>query len=148
MLSAVISARRSYPAMPLARQLAHQRSVHSGPLVLGAAPLKPPAPAVDRDRTVSRVLYPLFPEAQTIAPSFRRSQKEPAYDGCHRFASSARQPISDLAVISRYRERKPTSISASLFNSFRSSLGMALRTVRRAREGSTDISRLAPQDYS
>ena len=40
--------------MPLARQLAHQWSVHSGPLVLGAAPLKSPAPTADRDRPVSR----------------------------------------------------------------------------------------------
>src|SRR5216110_2599839 len=32
----------------------HQRSVRSGPLVLGATPLKLPAPMVDRDRTVSR----------------------------------------------------------------------------------------------
>src|SRR5439155_18944544 len=40
--------------LPLAGQPVHQRSVHSGPLVLGAAPLKPPAPAADRDRTVSR----------------------------------------------------------------------------------------------
>ena len=44
----------SYPAMPLARQLAHQRSVHSGPLVLGAAPFKSLAPTADRDRPVSR----------------------------------------------------------------------------------------------
>src|SRR5574342_896471 len=54
MLSAVILARLSYPAMPLAGQLAHQRSVHSGPLVLGAAPRKSPAPTADRDRPVSR----------------------------------------------------------------------------------------------
>src|SRR5512136_2816697 len=54
MLSAVISARHSYPAMPLAGQLAHQRSVHSAPLVLGAALLKSPTPTLDRDRTVSR----------------------------------------------------------------------------------------------
>src|SRR6266705_6379811 len=40
--------------MPLARQLAHQRSVHSGPLVLGAAPLKSLTPTADRDRPVSR----------------------------------------------------------------------------------------------
>src|SRR5947208_4103606 len=40
--------------MLLAEQLAHYRSVHPGPLVLGAAPLKPPTPASDRDRTVSR----------------------------------------------------------------------------------------------
>ncbi len=54
MLSAVILARRSYPAMLLAEQLAHQRSVHSGPLVLGADPLKFLAPTADRDRPVSR----------------------------------------------------------------------------------------------
>ena len=33
---------------------AHQRSVHSGPLVLGAAPLKYPPLTTERDRTVSR----------------------------------------------------------------------------------------------
>ena len=38
----------------LAEQLVHQRSVHSGPLVLGAAPLKTLTPTMDRDRTVSR----------------------------------------------------------------------------------------------
>ena len=54
MLSALIPAEHSYPAVPLAGQLAHQRFVHSGPLVLGAAPLKFPAPTLDRDRTVSR----------------------------------------------------------------------------------------------
>ena len=40
--------------MLLAEQPANQRSVHPGPLVLGATPLKPPAPTADRDRTVSR----------------------------------------------------------------------------------------------
>ncbi len=54
MLSALIHSKRSYPAMPLARQLVHQRYVHPGPLVLGTAPLNSPAPAMDRDRTVSR----------------------------------------------------------------------------------------------
>src|SRR4030067_1049724 len=54
MLSAVIPSELSYPAMPLARQLEHQRFVHPGPLVLGTAPLKYPAPTTDRDRTVSR----------------------------------------------------------------------------------------------
>ena len=54
MLSAVITARLGYPAMLLAEQPAHQRSVHPGPLVLGTAPLKIPSPTVDRDRTVSR----------------------------------------------------------------------------------------------
>jgi hypothetical protein len=54
MLSAFIYARRGYPAVPLVRQLVHQRSVHPGPLVLRTDPLKYPAPATDRDRTVSR----------------------------------------------------------------------------------------------
>ena len=54
MLSAFILSGRSYPAMLLAKQLVHQRSVHSGPLVLGAAPFKFLTPAMDRDRTVSR----------------------------------------------------------------------------------------------
>jgi hypothetical protein len=54
MLSALILSGRDYPAMPLARQLAHQRSVHPNPLVLGAALLKIPTPTVDRDRPVSR----------------------------------------------------------------------------------------------
>src|SRR6188508_1895106 len=54
MLSALIPTEHSYPAVPLAGQLAHQRFVHPGPLVLGAAPLKFPTPTADRDRTVSR----------------------------------------------------------------------------------------------
>lgn len=54
MLSALIPSAHSYPAMPLAEQLVHQRCVHPGPLVLRTAPLKFPAPATDRDRTVSR----------------------------------------------------------------------------------------------
>jgi hypothetical protein len=44
----------SYPAMLLAKQLVHQRYVHSGPLVLGAGSLIIPTPTADRDRTVSR----------------------------------------------------------------------------------------------
>ncbi len=58
MLSAVISSGFSYPAMRLASQPVHQRSVHSGPLVLGAGPLKYPAPTADRDQTVSRRFKP------------------------------------------------------------------------------------------
>src|SRR5467141_3830681 len=54
MHSAIISSGLRYRAMPLAGQLDHKRSVHPGPLVLGAAPLKSPAPTADRDRTVSR----------------------------------------------------------------------------------------------
>ena len=54
MPSAFISSVRSYPAMPLAEQLVHQRYVQPGPLVLRSAPFKSPTPATDRDRTVSR----------------------------------------------------------------------------------------------
>ena len=54
MLSAFISSVHSYPAMPLAGQLVHQRYVHPGPLVLRTAPFKSLSPATDRDRTVSR----------------------------------------------------------------------------------------------
>ena len=58
MLSAVIPSEHSYPAVPLARQLEHQRFVHSGPLVLGTALLKYPTPATDKDQTVSRRFKP------------------------------------------------------------------------------------------
>src|ERR1700755_171724 len=54
MLSAVIPPERSQPAMPLAGQLAHQRFVRPGPLVLGTALHKTPTRTADRDRTVSR----------------------------------------------------------------------------------------------
>ena len=58
MLSTLILSERSYPAMPLAKQPEHHWFVHFGPLVLEAAPLKYPAPATDRDQTVSRRFEP------------------------------------------------------------------------------------------
>ena len=54
MLSALILSEHSYPAMPLTRQLEHQRFVRPGPLVLRSEPLTLPAPTADKDRTVSR----------------------------------------------------------------------------------------------
>ena len=54
MLSALIRSRRGYPAVRLAAQPVHRRSVRHGPLVLVTAPRKTPAPTIDRDRTVSR----------------------------------------------------------------------------------------------
>ena len=54
MLSALISSVHSYPAVPLARQLVHQRYVQPGPLVLRSGPRKLLTPTTDRDRTVSR----------------------------------------------------------------------------------------------
>ena len=60
MLSALIRSRHSYPAVQLTPQPEHQRSVIPGPpvipgpLVLRNDPIKYPAPAEDKDRTVSR----------------------------------------------------------------------------------------------
>ena len=54
MLSALILTERGYSAMLLAEQPIDQRFVQHGPLVLVTAPLKTPAPTIDRDRTVSR----------------------------------------------------------------------------------------------
>ena len=54
MLSALIRSRRRYPAMHLAAQLANQRSVQHGPLVLVSEPRKFQTPTIDRDLTVSR----------------------------------------------------------------------------------------------
>ena len=54
MLSAVIPAQRSYPAVDLAVQLDHQGLVQPNPLVLRLTPLKPATPTADRDRPGSR----------------------------------------------------------------------------------------------
>ena len=58
MLSALIRSRRGYPAVPLARQPEHHRPVIPGPLVLGNVPVNSPAPAEDKDQTVSRRFEP------------------------------------------------------------------------------------------
>src|SRR5205809_5243692 len=54
MPSAFILSVRSYSALPLARQLEHQRYVPPNPLVLGRKLRKFPTPTTDRDRPVSR----------------------------------------------------------------------------------------------
>ena len=54
MLSALILPRRCYPAVHLAVQPAHRRSVQHGPLVLVSGLRKYHTPTTDRDRTVSR----------------------------------------------------------------------------------------------
>ena len=54
MLSALIRSQVSYPTMLLTEQLEHQSLVIPGPLVLGNDPVKYPAPAEDKDRTVLR----------------------------------------------------------------------------------------------
>jgi hypothetical protein len=54
MLSALIRPELSYPALHLTTQPVNQWFVQLGPLVLKSDPRKIPAPATDRDRTVSR----------------------------------------------------------------------------------------------
>ena len=58
MLSAVIPAELSYPAMDLAVQLAHQGFVLPSPLVLKKTPRKFAAPTAVRDRPGSRRAEP------------------------------------------------------------------------------------------
>ena len=58
MLSEVIHSRHSYTAMLLAEQPSHQRSVHSGPLVLGANLLKYQRLQQIGDQPVSRRFEP------------------------------------------------------------------------------------------
>src|ERR1700739_3883844 len=71
MLSALILSEHSSPALPLTRQLEHQRFVRPGPLVLGSEPLNSPAPTVDKDRTVSRRSDP------TPRPTLSAEQPDP-----------------------------------------------------------------------
>ena len=59
MLSEVIHSRHSYRAMPRAGQLSDQRSVHSGPLVLGASLLKYQRLQQIGDQPVSRMFFPI-----------------------------------------------------------------------------------------
>ena len=58
MPSALILSGHSYPALPLARQQEHQRSVQPNPLVLGSALLNHPTPTADRDQPGSRRFEP------------------------------------------------------------------------------------------
>ena len=58
MLSALISTKHGYSAVPLTRQQIYQRFVQLGPLVLELGPLKLLTPTTDRDRTVSRRYEP------------------------------------------------------------------------------------------
>ena len=71
MLSEFIRARLSYPAVPLAGQQVHQRSVQLGPLVLESNPLKNRTPAVDRGPTcLTLLVISHYCEERTITLSF------------------------------------------------------------------------------
>src|SRR3989344_5553055 len=58
MLSALITSKHSYPALPLAGQLAHQRFVPLGPLGLERTPLKVQRLQQIGDQPVSRRFEP------------------------------------------------------------------------------------------
>jgi hypothetical protein len=58
MRSAVLATSHRYPALQLASQPVHERTVRLGPLVLESAPLNSPTPAADTDQTVSRRFEP------------------------------------------------------------------------------------------
>src|SRR3954469_12526324 len=130
MLSAVIPSERSQPAVHLAVQLAHQRFVRPGPLVLGTAPFKSPARAADRDRTVSRRSKPssrtaLMANSPTLgtysSPRMRRADIEvPNHpvdmDSWGRSACYPRgtfYPLSDTASTCRCRITSPSFRSCS-----------------------------------
>ena len=82
MHSALIRSRLGYPAVHLAAQQADQRSVRHGPLVLVPEPRKSHAPAIDRDRTVSR-------------------RSEPSGSAC--YPRSTFYPLSDVPSIRKHR---------------------------------------------
>jgi|GEM_PF-1491376 len=149
-----------YPAMPLARQPAHQRSVHPGPLVLGAAPLKPPTPTADRDRPVSRRSEPSSRTALTgeqpdpwdlvqpqdamrVPHRFRwrrlyhhpghRHTRGPASDGQHRFGIPFRpqgRPSRALRPQSLRGQRSLYPISGGIWGRIRSQKRCAIRAGR------------------
>src|SRR5438132_13396808 len=117
MLSVLIPTELGYPAMPLAGQLAHQRFVHSGPLVLGAAPLKFPTPTMDRDRTVSRRSEPSS-RAALIGEQPNPWDVLPPQDATsrHRGAKRCRR-CELLGTISLLSPGKRLSVESSAFNS-------------------------------
>src|SRR5699024_8659335 len=104
MLSAFIPSIRSYPAMPLARQLVHQWYVHPGPLVLRTAPLKFPTPTTDRDRTVSRRSEPSSRTAVLAQPPNPRCPPHrPDAMSRHRGANPPRrrQLLGEISLLSQ-----------------------------------------------
>ena len=64
MLSALIPSRHSYRAVPRARELVDQRSVHFGPLVLEITPLKHQRLQKIGDQPVSRIFAWFYDEVE------------------------------------------------------------------------------------
>ena len=93
MLSAFIPSRLSYPAMLLAEQLVHQRSVHPGPLVLRTAPL--PNLPVDVDSWGRSACYPrgsFYPLSDGPPTRYHRITK-PDFRPCSTCGSRSQAPF-------------------------------------------------------
>jgi hypothetical protein len=105
MLSAVIPSERSQPAVLLAEQLAHQRFVRPGPLVLGTALLKYPTRAADRDRTVSRRSKPRMRRADIEVPNHPVDMDSWGRSAC--YPRGTFYPLSDTASTCQCRITSP-----------------------------------------
>ncbi len=110
MLSALIPTRYSYPAMPhqLAEQQAHQGSVLPGPLVLRKAPLKNQTLALDRDRTVLRIIDQLLLVVWTI--SSPRNAGVDVLAAALRLCSLRNKSLRDL----RFNRSLPSVLSTTI----------------------------------
>ena len=101
MHSALIRSRLGYPAVHLAAQQADQRSVRHGPLVLVPEPRKSHAPAIDRDRTVSRRSEP------SSRATLMGEQPNPwdllPWEGSACYPRSTFYPLSDVPSIRKHR---------------------------------------------
>src|SRR4029077_18439144 len=100
MLSALISSAHGYAAMPLTRQLPHQKCVIPGPLVLRNEPLKSPAPTVDKDRTVSRRSEPSSRTALNGEQPYPWDLLQPQYAMSRHRGGKRRRRYRLLGVIS------------------------------------------------
>ncbi len=73
MLSALIPSIHSYPAMPLAEQLVHQRYVHPGPLVLRTDLLKFVCPSIRLTVSIGTPAESVISEAKEQMKKQRKS---------------------------------------------------------------------------
>src|ERR1039458_10627543 len=121
------------PAMPLAGQLAHESYVRPGPLVLGTAFLRSPTAASDRDRTVSRVIFPYYYGHRLYLHPISRGWRVMASVGVHGLKISLEK--SSLRCCwrrSRYRgTTRPCYVDVAqhlrrIFASFSNSLGLQM----------------------
>src|ERR1700733_1338619 len=103
MLSEFIHARLSYPAVHLAVEQVHQRSVQLGPLVLESNPLKNRTPAVDRRPTCLTLLFSHCCEEWTISYSLPRMSACSLYGyfSCEKLPSVLSKIFLEFTEISR-----------------------------------------------